>query len=288
LELSKFQIFRKIFLGGPARRLKDRVRIWNVNDFKLGSALGKGKFGNVYVAREKTSGVNVALKVMFKSLLAPDAKRTLLLRREIEIHSRLVHKHVLRCFGYFQDAKHIYIILQYCANGTSLSKMPFEESETKKITKQLSSALEFCHSRGVIHRDLKPENILIDVKGNTVLSDFGWSCHVVGSEKRNTYCGTPDYMSPEQISGKPYDASVDIWALGVTVFEFLTGETPFSRETIEDTFECILDGSFSFPKKNKISNQAKHFIRSLLTYNPDGRPLSSDVSSNIWVLSSFS
>ena len=267
--------------------MKDR-RVWNVKDFKLGSALGKGKFGNVYVAKT-TSNATVALKVMFKSCLASDAKRTLLLRREIEIHSRLVHKHILRCYGYFQDSKHIYIILQFASNGTSLSKMPFSERETKKITYQISSALEFCHSRDVIHRDLKPENILIDAKGNAQLSDFGWSCHVLGGrideKRRTTFCGTPDYMSPEQILSEPYDARVDIWALGVTVFEFLTGETPFSRETIEDTFECISDGSFSFPSRAKISSQSKSFVRSLLVHNPHDRPSSSDVCMDIWVLS---
>ena len=150
--------------------MKDR-RVWNVKDFKLGSALGKGKFGNVYVA--KTSNATVALKVMFKSCLASDAKRTLLLRREIEIHSRLVHKHILRCYGYFQDSKHIYIILQFASNGTSLSKMPFSERETKKITYQISSALEFCHSRDVIHRDLKLDNIMLVPKIEKIVLNMG-------------------------------------------------------------------------------------------------------------------
>lgn len=92
---------------------------------------------------------------------------------------------------------------------------------------QVASALSYCHKLKVIHRDIKPENLLIGKEGLLKLADFGWSVHTPRF-KRETMCGTLDYLPPEMLSGRPYDHCVDVWAVGVLLYEFLVGRAPFA------------------------------------------------------------
>ena len=89
----------------------------------------------------------------------------------------------------------------------------FDEEKTAKYIYQLADALKYCHSKNVIHRDIKPENLLLDVKGNLLIADFGWSVHAP-SQKRTTMCGTLDYLPPEMVCGESHDNNADIWCLG--------------------------------------------------------------------------
>jgi len=97
------------------------------------------------------------------------------------------------------------------------------------MTKQILSAVKYLHQNKIIHRDIKPENILLDKKGNVKLADFGWS-NFAGDKPRKTYCGTVDYLAPEMIDKSGHDEKLDIWCLGVLVYELLTGKTPFVTE----------------------------------------------------------
>lgn len=83
------------------------------------------------------------------------------------------------------------------------------------------------HKKGIIHRDLKPENLLLDNEGNIKLCDFGWSAEAISNQKRTTFCGTIDYMSPEMIKNEPHDHTLDIWCLGVLLYELIHGDAPF-------------------------------------------------------------
>merc|ERR1719187_3020886 len=165
---------------------------WTLNDFEIGRPLGKGKFGNVYLAREKKSKYIVALKVLFKSQLQK-ASVEHQLRREIEIQSHLRHNNVLRLFGYFYDETRVYLILEFAARGElykSMQKQPkgrFDEARSSKYIRQMADALRYCHSKKVIHRDIKPENLLLDMKGDLKIADFGWSVHAPTS-RRATMC----------------------------------------------------------------------------------------------------
>ncbi len=138
---------------------------WTINDFEIGKPLGRGKFGHVYLAREKKSKFIVALKVLYKKqLLTSNVEHQL--RREIEIQSQLRNENILRMYGFFWDDKKIYLILEYAPGGElykDLKKQPegrYAEKTAADYINQMCKALKYLHSKDVIHRDIKPENLL--------------------------------------------------------------------------------------------------------------------------------
>lgn len=178
---------------------------WSLTDFDIGKPLGRGKFGNVYLAREKhvrfrrimCSKYVVALKVLFKNQLQQSQVEHQL-RREIEIQSHLWHPNILRLFGYFYDQARVYLILEYAAKGELYKELQrckvFNEKRAATYIAYLARALIYCHEKHVIHRDIKPENLLIGMKGELKIADFGWSGHTCN--RRRTLCGTLDYLPP--------------------------------------------------------------------------------------------
>jgi serine/threonine protein kinase len=121
----------------------------------------------------------------------------------------------------------------------------------------LSVALNYCHKKHIIHRDIKPENLLIGQRGDIKIADFGWSVHSPNT-KRNTFCGTLDYLPPEMVEGRQYDASADVWCLGVLLYEFLVGDPPFNAEGQQATYRRIRYVDLQFP--NIVSAGARDLI----------------------------
>lgn len=263
----------------------DSKNRWKLQDFDIGRPLGKGKFGNVYLAREKKSKYVVALKVLFKSQLQK-ANVEHQLRREIEIQSHLRHPNVLRMFGYFYDETRVYLILEYAPRGEMykvLQKQPqgrFDEERTAKYIKQLADALKYCHSKKVIHRDIKPENLLLDFKGDLKIADFGWSVHAPSS-RRATMCGTLDYLPPEMVEGQFHDEKVDLWSLGVLAYEFLCGKPPFETESHQETYRRIVSVDLKFPQY--VTQGARDLIRKLLQRKPNDRLPLENVMVHPWI-----
>jgi len=258
---------------------------WQLSDFEIGRPLGKGKFGNVYLAREKRSKFIVALKVLFKSQLQK-AHVEHQLRREIEIQSHLRHPHVLRMFGYFYDETRVYLILEFAPRGEmykALQKQPdgrFDEKKTAKFIYQLADALKYCHSKKVIHRDIKPENLLLDVKGDLKIADFGWSVHAPSS-RRATMCGTLDYLPPEMVAGDYHDEKVDLWSLGVLCYEFLCGKPPFETASHQETYQRIINVDLKFP--SHVTSGAQDLMRKLLQKTPANRLPLDQVMKHPWI-----
>lgn len=255
-----------------------------LQSFEIGKALGKGKFGNVYLAREKQSKFIVALKVISKEELRKHNVENQL-RREIEIQSHLHHPNILQLYGHFYDESRVYLILEYASRGELSKKLRefgrFDELTSVNYIKQIIKALEVCHLRNVIHRDIKPENILIGSDGELKIADFGWSVHEPSS-RRQTMCGTLDYLPPEMVQHKVYDKSVDLWCLGVLTYEFLAGKPPFEMESLEDTCERIVQ--VQYIKPDFISNLALEFIDRLLQEKPQDRMSLSEAQKHRWIL----
>lgn len=269
--------------SGPPSRMKK----WSLDDFDIGKPLGKGKFGNVYLAREKQSKYIVALKLMFKSQLQKAGVEHQL-RREIEIQSHLRHENILRMFGYFHDRTRVYLILEFAPRGELYKELQrcgrFDENRTACYIYQLSSALTYCHSKKVIHRDIKPENLLLGLRGDLKIADFGWSVHAPSS-RRTTMCGTLDYLPPEMVEGKTHDENVDLWSLGVLCYEFLVGSPPFEAEAHSDTYARITKVDLHFP--SFVSAGPCDLISKLLRHDPRKRLPLAQVMTHPWIVEHY-
>lgn len=263
---------------------KPYPRKWTLEDFEIGKPLGQGKFGNVYLAREKKHKYIVALKVLFKKQLM-SARVEHQLRREIEIQTRLRHPHILRLFGYFHDKERIFLILEFAGKGEIFKELSavhrYDEKTAATYIRDVASALDYCHSKHVIHRDIKPENLLIDIRGRIKIGDFGWAVHAPAN-RRQTLCGTLDYLPPEMVENHPHDHSVDIWALGVLCYEFLTGRPPFESNSQKETYRKICSLEMRFP--SYVSEDARDLIRKLLVKDPKKRLSLAQVPQHPWIV----
>ncbi|TVU44859.1 hypothetical protein EJB05_04320 [Eragrostis curvula] len=268
-------------MGPPPTACKE----WSMSDFEIGKYIGEGKFGKVYVAREKKSGYVVALKVMFKAKLRKYRFHAHL-RREIEIQNSLDHPNVLRLFAWFHDEERIVLVLEYAARGELYKVLRaagrFNERTAATYAASLAGALAYCHKKQVIHRDIKPENLLLDIEGRLKIADFGWAANSNG--KRHTLCGTIDYLAPEMIEKKPHDHAVDTWTLGILCYEFLYGNPPFEAAEQNHTLRMILTEDIAFPSTPYVSPQAKDLISKLLEKDPTKRISIEEMMRHPWIV----
>lgn len=262
-----------------------QLQFFETERIDIGRKLGSGKFGCIYLARERFSGFIFALKVLHKAQLIRHRVEHQLVR-EIEIQAHMRHVNILRLFNWHQDEKRIYLKLELAPGGelyTLLSERGrFSETRAAWYFRQIVDAIRYCHSKHVIHRDIKPENILIGLNDTLKISDFGWSVHAPTS-KRKTFCGTLDYLPPEITENRRYDAHVDVWGLGVLLYEFLCGKPPFEdgNQSQEETYRKIQLEPVSVP--NHVSREAKDLISRMLAKDPKDRIPLSQVLRHKWV-----
>ncbi|CEF64241.1 Aurora kinase B [Strongyloides ratti] len=275
-------------LRALSRTYDDDSSFLKLSSFEVGRPLGKGKFGNVYLARTKKEHFICALKILFKSQLK-DNNVEHQVTREIEIQGHLNHPNILKMYNWFVEDKKIYLVLEYAARGELYKELQkckrFDEERSAKYILQVADALNYCHSKNVIHRDLKPENILIGIQGELKIADFGWSVHSP-SDNRKTLCGTLDYLPPEIVMGFKYDHNVDNWSIGVLCYEFLHGKPPFESTDNKGTYKLITEVDYRFG--SHVSEGARDLISKLLVKVPRRRLPLSDVLQHPWVLSPFS
>ena len=212
-----------------------------VNDkYDILESLGQGGMNDAYKARDRASGQLVVLKIPFTSLIGDPATYSRY-QRELEIGKRLHHPNIQELLdeGRLDGGVAPYLVLEY-VDGTLLREYlrehaPLPVDEAVNITVQLADALQYCHQHGVVHRDLKPENILIELDGTVKLVDFGIA--LLQGARRLTFrrltsgFGTPDYMAPEQVQGDRGDARTDVYAVGVMLYEMLTGDVPYRGDS---------------------------------------------------------
>jgi serine/threonine protein kinase/tetratricopeptide (TPR) repeat protein len=207
--------------------------------YRITEEIGSGGMATVYRAYQPSMDRHVAIKVIRSSILhEPTLKERF--RREARLIAKLEHPHLLPVYDFDGDHDPPYIVMRYLEGGTLKQVMEhgsLPHEEMLYMLGQVSAALDYAHRQGVVHRDLKPSNVMIDREGNAFVTDFGIarSANTSGQENLtdpSNLIGTPAYMSPEQARGQSeLDGSADLYALGVMVFELLTGSLPFQHES---------------------------------------------------------
>ncbi len=204
--------------------------------YQIIEEVGRGGMGNVYKALDKELGEKVALKLL-KPEIAADDRIIERFRNELKFARKITHKHVCRMYDLSKFERTPYITMEYVSGEdlkTTLRRVgPLSTGKAVYIAKQVCEGLAEAHKLGVVHRDLKPQNIMIDKQGHAHIMDFGIarSMKTKGVTTSGMMIGTPDYMSPEQVEGKPVDVRADIYAMGVILYEMSTGTTPFQGDT---------------------------------------------------------
>ncbi|KAL0916734.1 hypothetical protein M5K25_014269 [Dendrobium thyrsiflorum] len=244
--------------------------------YELGRVLGQGSFAKVYFARNLRTGKNVAMKVVGKEKVIK-VGMTEHVKREISVMKMVTHPNIVELHEVMATISKIYFAMELVRGGELFSKIArsgrLREDVARHYFRQLISAVDFCHSRGVYHRDLKPENLLLDDAGNLKVADFGLSAfadHVRTDGLLHTTCGTPAYVAPEVIGKKGYDgAKADLWSCGVILYVLLAGFLPFQDENIFAMYKKIRCGDFRCPPW--FSSDVRRLIIKLLDPNPKTR-----------------
>ena len=197
------------------------------------------------------------------------------LSNEIKIHRFCKHPNIASFQRYFEDSKNVYILQEFCKNGTLKDlinkRKRLTELEIKIYMKQLINALIYLHKSKIVHGNIKLSNLLISEKMEIKLTGFKFSIKIKNQESKiNKLFGTPDYMSPEMLK-KRYSYEIDNWAIGVMIYKLIIGEFPFKAKDIKSLYETIKKLDYSFPETIKISKEAKDLISKILVTDPSKR-----------------
>jgi len=226
--------------------------------YRLTRQLGRGGMGAVWLGEDELAGRLVAVKELRAPAGVTEAEQEVFRKRalqEARSAARLAHPNAVTLYDIIPATSEddaVYLIMEYI-DGATLAQVisrdgPLSEPRTAGIALQLLSVLEAAHVLGIVHRDIKPANIMITADGRVKLTDFGIA-HVVGGTRLtgSGVIGTPAYMAPEQLQGLDLTPAVDLWALGVTLYNAAAGHNPFDRETTAATFHAILMAELPWP-----------------------------------------
>lgn len=254
-------------------RIERQKRKVSENDFEKLRVIGRGTFGKVFQARKKDTGRIYAMKVLKKDHVVKNnaVKHTM---SENHVLKNINHPFIVNLKYAFQTSSHLYMVIDYLNGGELFYHLThddyFPESRAKLYAAEVVSALGYLHEHRILYRDLKPENLLLDMHGHVCLVDFGL-CKVgwQPNTQTHTFCGSAEYLSPELLRGKGYGKEVDWWALGVLIYEMLSGLPPFWDEDEEYMQKKIVSAPLKMHKY--FSNEVKDILRQLLNRDPDQR-----------------
>jgi adenylate cyclase len=216
-----------------------------IRGYKLIERIGEGGFGVVYRAEQPAVDREVAIKVILPEYTDhPEFVQRF--EAEARMVAKLEHPHIVPLYDYWRDEGGAFLVMRWLRGGSlrdALERGPWEIEAVGQLLEQVADALSMAHENGVIHRDLKPGNILLDEADNAYLTDFGIAKDVAGEGLTQTgkIVGSADYLAPEQAKGEPVTPKSDIYALGVLLYEILTGEHPFPRLTPIQTLQKHLN-----------------------------------------------
>lgn len=207
------------------------------NRYEVQTVLGSGGMGVVLKAQDRQLDEVVALKLLRSEVFSQDPAALERFKQELKLARRITHRNIVRTYDY-SELDNYYVISMEYVKGITLKQLLRQRGTLPlkiglQIGKQICSALDAAHEKGVVHRDIKPQNVLLESTGDVKIMDFGIArtADLKGMTSTGTIIGTPDYMSPEQAQGLQIDHRVDIYSTGVLLYETFTGNLPFIAES---------------------------------------------------------
>jgi serine/threonine protein kinase len=260
--------------------------VGEVYDFE--DELGQGAFSTVVLGRHLKTGERYAIKLIERARL-DNVQRCQRVLTEISILSQCDHPHIMKIIEIYEGPLEVSLILPLMEGGELFDVVAHHgkvgEADASRMMRQLLTAVDYLHERGICHRDLKPENILCtsrDVrKANLKVTDFGLA--KFGKDCLETPCGTTNYAAPEIGVEDFYDNSVDLWALGCVLYFMLFGRPPFDGEDDEEIRDLVSDCIYEFPQDVHVSASAKDLIEHLLEQDPSVRFTAKQALGHCWI-----
>ncbi|KUI58037.1 Serine/threonine-protein kinase ksg1 [Cytospora mali] len=261
-----------------------------VRDFSFGKVLGEGSYSTVYLATDRQSLKEYAIKVLEKKHIIKEKKIKYVNIEKNTLNRLTEHPGIVRLYYTFQDETSLYYVLDLCNGGELLGVLKktqtFDEECTRFYGAQILDAIEYMHSRGVIHRDLKPENVLLDDNMHVKITDFGTAKllpdprdpRAAPAEDAKTaeensraasFVGTAEYVSPELLTDKTAGKASDVWAFGCIIYQLLVGRPPFKGGTEYLTFQKIVGLEYEFP--SGFPPAARDLVERCLVLDPGRR-----------------
>jgi len=248
--------------------------------YEIVGELGRGSMGVVYKGHDPVIGRTVAVKTLLtEGLSAPEFQEyKARFQREAQAAGALAHPNIITVYDFGEDSGVLYLAMEYL-EGKSLETLVQEQNilpidTILPIYEQVCSALDHAHQNGVVHRDIKPANIMILQNGFVKVTDFGIAKMMsLGMTQAGQIMGTPNYMSPEQVKGRPVDGRADIFSLGVILYELVTGEKPFGGQNITTVIYKIINQDPIPPREldASIPPGFNYIVGKALAKNPNER-----------------
>jgi len=269
--------------------------------YEMEEIIGEGTFSNVVRGVHNEHGKKCAIKIIDKSKFQTD-KQKWRIRNEIALHRKCKHPHITRFLEYYESDIDICLVLELCEGGELFNRIVekgcFSEKEASRAIRQITSAVQFLHSMGIVHRDIKPENLLYltrDDDSDIKLADFGLAKELEPtagggrSMLKASLSGTPAYCAPERLNQDQESKAVDMWSIGCIMYFLLFGVPPFysnkedEEECDDEIIDSVMEANVTFPEGKTISALAKDLILRLLEKDPTKRITADEVLMHPWI-----
>ncbi|KAI9013768.1 kinase-like domain-containing protein [Phycomyces nitens] len=261
--------------------------------YEFGHLLGSGSFGSVKYAKRLSDDKDVAVKVIPKRNVKGHFD---MVYAEMRVLKGLEHPNVIGFYDWFESREKFYLVFELATGGELFDRLfergKFTEKDATAVIRSVLNGLEFLHANKIVHRDMKPENLLFktpDPNAELVICDFGIAKMAdETSSPLHTVCGSPGYVAPEVLMKKGYGTPIDMWAVGVITYTLLCGYQPFQAEDQMELVDEIIHARYEFHERywRNISQEAKDFIKKLLTLDASKRPSAPEALKDKWLTGS--
>eukprot|EP00945_MAST-04E_sp_MAST-4E-sp1_P006802 g6802.t1 len=264
--------------------------------YRFHSAVGKGGYGVVFKAQHLDTLEWVAIKAIAKEKIRTKGLQKRVVK-EIEVHDRLEHPHIVGLIDFKEDENFIYLVMEYCSGGNLYQLLRRKNREhgggigkgqTARLVSQLADGVAYLHKHGVMHRDLKLSNLLLTRTGDLKIADFGLAIVLeLPGEEHFTVCGTPNYIAPEvaSVPQQGHGLDADLWSVGVVLYSLLVGRLPFDCKNMSETLERVRQVDYTIP--SAVPRKAKDLIRRLLHRDPSSRLRARHVLQHGFIVSNY-